>query len=333
MEFFRLYFEIAFLQIRILYVFENIFMGADMNIKRNLFTVSVFFLTALFTACATGQNAWKIDVHNIEKDIVSSKKDGVIIFTVSDTNEASKKLLDEVFTEDFFSKAGKQFVFYNVNIVKDEALMSKKELEKNYILFSDYNVLEVPHICMFNKDGDVYCSELIPSEINNSNDLIKFLNARRPKGESVSNLRGKINRNEGIEKIKAIEEFFNSVYFVDSVKYVPFFEEGIKSDPENKSGLTGKFLLAKKQLVIDDLLLQKKYGEAIDEFKETLGTNILTPEEAQGVWCNIAYIAALSKKYPKTEILSFLENALKSAPSGSRAADIKQDIEYLKRLN
>ena len=191
--------------------------------------------------------------------------------------------------------------------------------------------MEVPHLCVLNKDGDAYHSELIPFEITTPESFIKYLKEIQRKGEKVSALKTKIEKVQGSDKIKAIDEFFNSVYFVDSEKYRQFFEEGIKSDPENKSGLTGKFILAKTQLNIDELLLQKKYGEAIEEFTTILNSKILDAEESQSVWCNIAYIAALSQIYSKSEIIVVLENALNAAPSSLRASDIKADIEYLRK--
>lgn len=299
--------------------------------RGKLFVSLLVFFTAVFTGCATIQTDWKTDAGNIEKDIAASKKDGVIVFTASDSNDVCKKLTEDVFTEKFFSEASKSFLLYNVDIVKNESLMSSKELEKNYILFSQYNILEVPHLCVLNKDGDAYHSELIPFEITTPESFIKYLKEIQRKGEKVSALKTKIEKVQGSDKIKAIDEFFNSVYFVDSEKYRQFFEEGIKSDPANKSGLTGKFILAKTQLNIDELLLQKKYGEAIEEFTTILNSKILNAEESQSVWCNIAYIAALSQTYSKPEIIVFLENALNAAPSSLRASDIKADIEYLRK--
>jgi len=302
-----------------------------MDMRGKLFVSLLVFFTAVFTGCATIQTDWKTDAGNIEKDIAASKKDGVIVFTASDSNDVCKKLTEDVFTEKFFSEASKSFLLYNVDIVKNESLMSSKELEKNYILFSQYNILEVPHLCVLNKDGDAYHSELIPFEITTPESFIKYLKEIQRKGEKVSALKTKIEKVQGSDKIKAIDEFFNSVYFVDSEKYRQFFEEGIKSDPANKSGLTGKFILAKTQLNIDELLLQKKYGEAIEEFTTILNSKILNAEESQSVWCNIAYIAALSQTYSKPEIIVFLENALNAAPSSLRASDIKADIEYLRK--
>lgn len=300
-----------------------------MNIKRNLFVFLVVFFIAAFTSCATLQTNWKTDAVNIEKDIAASKKDGIIVFTASDSNELCKKLTEEVFIEKFFSEASKSFLLYNVDIVKNESLMPSKELEKNYVLFSQYNILEVPHLCVLNKDGDAYHSELIPFEITTPESFTKYLKQIQHKGEKVSILKSKIETAQGSDKIKAIDEFFNSVYFVDSAKYKHLFEEGIKNDPENKSGLTGKFILAKTQLNIDALLLQKKYSEAIEEFINILNPEILNAEESQSVWCNVAYIAALSQNYTKAEIIAFLENALKAAPFSLRANDIKADIDYL----
>ena len=65
---------------------------------------------------------------------------------------------------------------------------------------------------------------------------------------------------------------------------------------------------------------------------KALETKLLTPEEEQGVWCNIAYISSYADgSVKKDKIIDYLERALKAAPSSERAGDIRADIEFLKK--
>ncbi len=296
--------------------------------KLKHYAIFIFIFIFCIASCKT---EWKTDATQITEEIGKAKKNGLMLFTLSDTDERSKQLLSEVFTKDFFKTASSKFLLYNINIVRNENLMPAKILEKNYTLFSKYNVLEVPHICLMNSQGDLFHSELIPADIKTTESFLEYLEKLLQKGELIDELKKNIAATENEEKTKAIYKFFEKIYLVNSEKYNALFEEGIKSDPNNKSGLLGKFILAKTQIVVDKLLNEKNYADAINEFKKVIEMKILTPEEEQATWCNIAYFTTASSKPNKEEVIKYLEKALSAAPKSARAKDIKKDIEYLKK--
>ncbi|UTC66900.1 MULTISPECIES: hypothetical protein [unclassified Treponema] len=300
----------------------------------NLIKIYLFVFFALIIAsCSSIQKNWKMDGSNIEKDIAASKKQGLMLFTASDTDPQSKEILKNVFTNSLFSKINQDFIFYNVDIVKDESTMNSVQLEKNYVLFSSYNVTQVPHLCLINKHGDIYHSDLFPEKIKTGPAFLEYLDELKEKGKTVEALRKNIDEVSGTEKIRAINMFFDKIYLVDSEKYRNLFDEGIKSDPSNESGLLGAFILGRMQLNIEPLFKQQKYSEIIKELNKTLETGFLNPEEEQGILCNIAYFYSRLPNTPAKKIIEYLETALKKAPQSFRAGTIKEDIEYLKSKN
>lgn len=300
----------------------------------NLMRIYLFvFFVILIGSCSSVQQDWKTDGSTIEKDLALSKKQGLMFFSASDTDPQSKKLLENVFTGYLFSKINKDFIFYNIDIVKEENSADSVQLAKNYVLFSDYNITQVPYLCLINEYGDVYHSDTIPEQINNSSSFLEHLNKLREKSLTVETLRKNINEVSGPEKIKAINTFFEKIYLVDSEKYRSFFDEGIESDPSNESGLLGSFILARMSLNIEPLLKQQKYTEIIAELKKTLQTGLLSPDEEQLTLCNIATFYARLPNPPIKTILEHLEAALKKAPNSFRVETIKEDIEYLKNKN
>ncbi len=303
-----------------------------MKFKQYFSLLCLVILALSFNSCQTiKQTKWKTDATQLEKDLEKTKKNAFIVFTLSDTDERSQHLLKNVFTKDFFVNASKNFILYNVDIVRDESLMPAKDLERNYRLLSEYGALEVPFLCLTNADGDVYYSHLLPEKIKTTQEFLNYLNELyEKKGKLVDELKLKIATAEGVNKIKAIDAFFNKIYSVDREKYVPLFKAGIESDPTNKSGLTGKFILADKQIIVDKLLAEKKYAAAIKEFKEVIESKMLKPEEEQAVWCNIAYFSSALPNASKEETLKYLEKALKVAPKSTRAKDIRDDITFIK---
>lgn len=300
----------------------------------NLMRIYLFVFFVLFlTNCSSVQKNWKTDGSTIEKDIALSKKHGLMLFTTSDSDPQSKNLLENVFTDSLFSKINKDFIFYNIDIVKENRSVDSVQLEKNYVLFSDYGITQVPYLCLMNEHGDVYHSDLIPEQVNNSSSFLEYLNKLKEKSVTVETLRKKINEAAGPEKIKAINAFFDKIYLVDSEKYRTLFDEGIASDPSNESGLLGSFILAKTSLNIEPLFKQQKYTEIIAELKKVLETGFLNPEEEQLTLCNIASFYSRLPNSSIKAIIEHLEAALKKAPNSFRAKTIKEDIEYLKTKN
>ena len=300
----------------------------------NFMKICLFVFFVLFlTSCSSIQKNWKTDGSTIEKDIALSKKQGLMFFSASDTDPQSKNLLENVFTDSLFSKINKDFIFYNIDIVKEAGSADSVQLEKNYILFSDYNITQVPYLCLINEHGDVYHSDLIPEQINTPSSFLHHLNKLKEKRLTVENLRKNINEVNGPEKIKAINAFFDKIYLVDSEKYRSLFDEGIASDPSNESGLVGSFILARTSLNIEPLFKQQKYTEIIAELKKVLETGFLSPEEEQLTLCNIALFYSRLPNAPIKTVIEHLEEALKKAPNSFRAKTIKEDIEYLKAKN
>lgn len=294
--------------------------------------LSVFF-AVIMSSCSSVQKSWYTDSTTIEKDINLSKKHGLMLFTASDTDPQSKDVLNDVFTDTLFSNISKEFMFYNIDIVKDEKLADTVQLEKNYVLFSDYNITEVPYLCLMNKYGDVYHSDLLPQNIKTPSDFLTYLNKIKEKGIVVEDLREGLDTISGPKKTKAINDFFEKIYLVDSEKYRSLFEDGIKNDPQNESGLLGSFVIGRMQLNIAPLLKQKRYNEIIAELNKVLATELLSPDEEQGILCNIAYFSSYLPNIKAANIIKYLEDALKRAPESFRAKSIKEDIEYLKSKN
>ena len=92
------------------------------------------FFAVIMSSSSSVQKGWNTDGSTIEKDLLLSKKNGLMLFTVSDTDPQSKNLLENVFTDSLFSKINKDFIFYNIDIVKEAGSADSVQLEKNYIL-------------------------------------------------------------------------------------------------------------------------------------------------------------------------------------------------------
>ena len=285
------------------------------------------FSLSFFVSCKSVQKTWIVDASSMKKDVNKVKKDAFILFTGSDWDEDSKNILAKDLKTELFSKYAKFFLFYNVDIVREEKKADAKILKTNYMLFSQYKIEDLPYIVVRNYEGDVYFS----SKIENIDNLSEVLKKILEKKSYITSLKHKIKNSLGKERIIAIDEFFSSIHNDDAPSYDTLRDEAIRSDEKNETGLLEKFKWNKTSLKAERLMLQKKYLEAADEYIIILKDNILRKENRQIAWYQIAYLYALSKKISNEKIIYCLNNAINVAPDSKAVPNLREIIMKLEK--
>ena len=299
---------------------------------KNFFYFSCIFLSIFsYFSCASVQSAWFTDASKMKKEVQSAKKDAFILFTGSDWDDESQKLLAKRIDRELFLRYGKQFLFYHVDIVRNEDAMNAKQLKTNYLLFSKYGVGDLPHIVARCFEGDVYYS----SHLDTNAGIDDVMNNVITQRKKVQKLKDEIRFSSSVEKIRAIDTFFSSIYNADHAMYDDLRMQAIEADPENESGLLGRFQMMVASLKDEKLVVQKKHLTAADEYIILLkaesgrATPSLKPEERQNAWYQIAYLYALSKKVENEKIVYCLKNAISAAPESDAVPRLKEIINEI----
>ena len=296
-----------------------------MNIK--YFSKVFLFISMLFFGCATVQTEWKKDASNIKAEIKKDGKDAFLLFTGSDWDEGSTTLLNMQAEHKLFSKYNKDFVFYNIDIVRNEEAMDDRLLKNNYTLFSIYAVGELPHVAVRSFEGDVYFSKTLESPY----DLNKIVLEVLEKKAVVEKLKNDIRERNGKEKTIAIDTFFSSIHNSEHPMYDDLRNLAIESDEKNESGLVGKFKMFVASLKVEKLVLQKKYLEAADEYIVLLKEKELDKIDRQNAWYQIAFLYANSKKVANEKIILCLKNAINAYPESDGVGHLKEIIKSIEK--
>lgn len=298
--------------------------------KKNIGLKTILLFSLFVCSCATTQKEWNKNARNITADMKRQKKDAMLFFTGSDWDIKSKEIFDIVNSQEFIEKYRKTFIMYNIDIVKNEELMPAAELKNSYILFAEYKVDDLPYLAMKNPDGDVYFSQNINPDkaaLKNLKEIIEEALTRR---EKLNEIKKEIRKSLGAEKTAAIDRFFQFVYNPEDPRYNSLREEAVQSDPENKSGLKGKFIFFIARLEADKLSARKKYIEAAAEFEKAVSSGFLEAEAEQVAWYNIAYLYTMSKQIKSEKIIECLNKAIEANPSSEAVNNFKNIIEELK---
>ncbi len=291
------------------------------------FSKIFLFISILFFGCATVQTEWKKDASNVRAEIKKDGKDAFLLFTGSDWDEASQALLRMKAEHKLFSKYNKYFVFYNIDIVRNEEAMDDRMLKNNYALFSVYNVGDLPNVAVRSFEGDVYFSKTLEPPY----DLDKIALEVLEKKVSVQRLKKDIKEKTGKDKTIAIDAFFSSIYNSENAMYDDLRRLAIESDEKNESGLIGKFKVFVANLKAEKLVLQKKYLEAADEYIVLLKDTELDKIDRQNAWYQIAFLYANSKKIDNEKIIYCLTNAINAYPESDGVGHLKEIIKSIEK--
>ena len=291
------------------------------------FSKIFLFISILFFGCTTVQTEWKKDASNIRAEIKKDGKDAFLLFTGSDWDEASQALLRMKAEHKLFSKYNKYFVFYNIDIVRNEEAMDDRMLKNNYALFSVYNVGDLPNVAVRSFEGDVYFSKTLEPPY----DLDKIALEVLEKKVSVQRLKKDIKEKTGKDKTIAIDAFFSSIYNSENAMYDDLRRLAIESDEKNESGLIGKFKVFVANLKAEKLVLQKKYLEAADEYIVLLKDTELDKIDRQNAWYQIAFLYANSKKIDNEKIIYCLTNAINAYPESDGVGHLKEIIKSIEK--
>ena len=294
---------------------------------KHFFKFFLILISISFFSCATVQTEWKKDASNIKAEIKKNEKDAFLLFTGSDWDEASQALLSMKVEHKLFSKYHKDFVFYNIDVVRNEEAMDDRLLKNNYALFSVYNVGDLPHVAARSLEGDVYFSKTLKAPYNLDESVLEVLE----KKASMQKLKNDIKEKTGKDKTIAIDAFFSSIYNSENHIYDDLRRIAIESDEKNESGLIGKFKVFVATLKAEKLALQKKYLEAADEYIVLLKEKELDKIDRQNAWYQIAFLYANSKKVANEKIILCLTNAINAYPESEGVEHLKEIIKTIEK--
>ncbi|QEK06881.1 hypothetical protein [Treponema phagedenis] len=178
-------------------------------------------------------------------------------------------------------------------------------------------------------EGDVYFAKIIPPEVNTVDSFSAFIAQSLPERQKIIAARNTIRKAEGTEKALAIDDFLQIVYASSSPRYDSLRTQVIEADPNNQTGLRGKYLFQIANIKAEAFIRVNDLISAGDAYKEAAESEFLTAEQKQSLWYQAAYTYAVSEKIATGEIIDYLRKAIAVYPQGERVNQIKQVIKKL----
>ena len=254
----------------------------------------------------------------------------LIAFTKADREPESKRLIEDVLLDKSFTKeVTKYYIPVIVDNKKDARNadgklknyeeMNEEDLQniRNKSVAELYSAMKTPALLGISPNHLVFA--IFPvSGTPSVSSLTPLLKENAETGKKVMELTKKLEISDGYQKAGFIDELTQlcpSEYYKQFYNLISQIPE---LDPENKSGVVGKYKVNLAYSSATKLLKRNKVEEAVKCFTDLLEDNTLTNDDKQ----NACYMAASiyhSKKINPEGKKALLEKGLAYNPDGNRA--------------
>ena len=256
-------------------------------------------------------------------------RDILLIFTGSDWSKEAGIFFKNILTESCKTELAKNYAVRFIDLLRNPSENERKTVQKNYLLFSEYAVPEIPFIVLQTAEQDMYASAVIGADIKNEAQLIEKIKALTAQRTKVVEARKHIDTTKGPEKARAIDAFLTTVGNAEAHRYDSLRMQVPALDPDNRSGLKGKYVLMSADIRAKSFAQQGNYLKAGDEYKAAAETGDLSPAELQLAWYLAAYSYLMAGDADTETVVGYLQKAIDADPQNAAVKQLNQAIRKL----
>lgn len=301
-----------------------------MSNTQHLRIVAILIIGLCFTGCITE----KQDMPHPESKAMQSTaadettKDTLLLFTGSDWSSEQRLFVTQTLTPAVLAELNKTYTVQHIDLPRNTEGHDEQTVKQHYLLFTEYAVPEVPYLVIQTARQDVYASEALGNGIT-APQLLEKIQTYAPMRTKVVQARTLIETSEGAAKAQAIDAFLSTVKNGTARRYDALRTQVPLLDPENSSGLKGKYLLISTDIRAKSLAQAGKFTQAADEYKNIAEHAALQGAEAQTAWYLAAYLYGMSGKMETARIIEYFKKAIQADPHNEAVAHIERSIKKL----
>ena len=286
-----------------------------------------FCFVVMVSSCVSTSSANR-DEQNVQ-DYSKDSKDILLIFTGSDWSKEAADFSKNILTESFKTELAKDYTVRFIDLLHNPAASERDTAQKSYLLFSEYAVPDVPFIILQTAEQDTYASAIVKADIQSDVQLMEKITALTARRTSVVEARKRIGNTKGVEKAQAIDAFLATVGNAEAHRYDSLRMQVPALDPDNQSGLKGKYVLMSADIRAKSFAQQGNYFKAGDEYKAAATTGELAPAELQLAWYLAAYSYLMAGSSDTETIVGYLQKAIEADPQNPAVQQLNQAIHKL----
>lgn len=301
--------------------------------KKKFRTILVTLLVAVCTlslfSCNQTPIVWGNNYDLAQQQAEAENKDLLIFFSGNEWDGISPDLMANYLSNrKFMKEAGKEFVLLTVDTPADVTAMTDEEYTNLMLLTTTCSVNTCPSIIICDRDGSPYYELTYLQDTTTLDDLITDVKIAKATKKAITELEAKLATVMGAERAKVIDELVSTIPEAYVGRYYELMATVPVIDPENESGLVGKYTLVAAEQRATMLLYQGDYMGSLNEFASAADSKFLSIEQKQECLYYASYFAAQMDLWE--EAIGYMERAYIIDPDSDNGKTIAEMLPQMR---
>lgn len=301
-------------------------------------------VSMLLVSCGKIDTSKWLDSLEAGKKAAQKENKEILVFFSTNEDGYSQSLREGLFASpEFLAEQTKKYVLVNLDFSAERfqsslttddmskseqkaAAKVKESLERDMKWTYFFNLEMTPNFFVISRDGYVLSKLDFVDEELTLEGFNAMIEAKADKIKAKEDIIAKIKSTKGLEKVKAVEELFNETDPGHRDLLAPLFEEAIKLDENNESGVIGTFLLSLANSKAIQLYLDDEADIIYEPFEKVSENALLSASEKQQALYMAGYLLASSGSTDFVKIKDFFQRAIDANPDDEHATYLKNWI-------
>ena len=278
---------------------------------------------------------WVKDYEAVQSTAKERNKNILLAFTGSSWDESSASFEKDIMNDqEFIKKMGKKFELAHIDIPGGENEVSEEEMQSIFTYAMMYGLETTPSLILVSPEGkslgvvaysDSMGMEAVVEAVHNSENAYK----------EIAKLKADLEKAKGVKKVQLIDELYEKSSDEEKSNMTEYILEVQVLDPENKSGLLGKYKLLAAYSEAGLYMQRGDVRSARELLVRVAEDSVVEPEYAQEAYYTAAYITALSGLMTTQQeidyVCSLIEKSIDIYPESEHLEDLNQFLSLIKQ--
>lgn len=290
-------------------------------------------ISILFLSC--GNAKWLTSFEEAKK--ISAKKNQDIFMVVSGGEELSKNFKTNVLDSKEFLSSQKNLTLLFINLSADglaglDHEQFTKVYEETSKIILNYNITD--ELTMIRMSPEGYCLFDFPyvEKYESVENLIEDIKSSEEKVGEMKSIISKIKKTSGTEKVRAIDQLYESTDENHRTVVLPLCNEILDLDKENATGLLGKYELISAYDQSYKILSRETVDQSAQIFINLVNNGHLDKSQKFEAYYTASFMYSLVGSMDFSKMIDLLEMACKENPSDKHFGDAQDLLQNLRDL-
>ena len=278
---------------------------------------------------------WVKDYETVLETATERNKSILLAFTGKTWDESSAAFESDIMNDqEFIKKMGKKYELAHIDIPGGEDEVSEDEMQTIFTYAMMYGLETTPSLILINPEGKSY-GVVAYSASMGMESVIEAVEDAEKSFKEIAKLKTDIEKASGVKKVQLIDELYEKSSDEEKSNMTEYILEVQTLDPENKSGLLGKYKLLAAYSEAGLYMQRGDVFSARDLLVRTAEDSAVEPEYAQEAYYTAAYITALSGLMTTQQeidyVCSLIEKSINIYPESEHIEDLNQFLNLVKQ--